>query len=455
MSSLKRRLIANFGATTFGRVVSLVIQIVTVPVMLEHWGARTYGEWILLSTIPSYLAMSDIGFGNVAGNEITMLVASGKRKEALGVFQSSNLLIGSIMLVMAVALGLGIWVLPIQKWLGHGALDPQAGREILTMLGAASLFALQENLLHGLFRCEGKTALGITAKNIVNLGAFLGVMITVILGGNPVSAALVTMVLNMIGTVGLWWLLRVQIPWLHFGTRHATMTDIRRLFWPAISFMSFPATTLMSLQGILLVVGHVFGPVGVVTFSTARTISRTVNQALQVVNISVWPEVSAAFGAGKLLLVRKLHRTSCQLSIIVCLGTTLIAAVFGNHIWKVWTVGKVPTDPVLLNLLLIQMLIGAFWFTSSVVPAATNNHQGIARVMLAAAALSLLLSYPLMNVNSLGLRGAAIALIIGDALTAPYVLHTSLVLVQESLSDFCKSLLEVPALPWRWRGQAR
>ena len=33
------------------------------------------------------------------------------------------------------------------------------------------------------------------------------------------------------------------------------------------------------------------------------------------------------------------------------------------------------TDPVLLNLMLLQMVVSAFWFTSSVVPLSTNQHQ--------------------------------------------------------------------------------
>ena len=83
MTSVKRRIAANLGANTLGRVLGVLIQLISVPVMLSHWGAWIYGEWILLSTMPSYLAMSDIGFGNVAGNEMTMLVSRGKKREAL------------------------------------------------------------------------------------------------------------------------------------------------------------------------------------------------------------------------------------------------------------------------------------------------------------------------------------------------------------------------------------
>ena len=75
MSSVKRRLLASFGANTFGRLITTLIQLISVPVFLQHWGTHMYGEWILLNTIPSYFGLSDIGFGSVAGNEMTVVMA--------------------------------------------------------------------------------------------------------------------------------------------------------------------------------------------------------------------------------------------------------------------------------------------------------------------------------------------------------------------------------------------
>src|ERR1700743_2025654 len=74
--SLKRRLIAGFGANTFSRLSTTLTQIFSVPVFLSHWGVHLYGEWILLNTIPSYLGLTDVGLGSVAGSEMTMLAAA-------------------------------------------------------------------------------------------------------------------------------------------------------------------------------------------------------------------------------------------------------------------------------------------------------------------------------------------------------------------------------------------
>ena len=163
--------------------------------------------------------------------------------------------------------------------------------------------------------------------------------------------------------------------------------------------MSFPLVNALNLQGILVVIGYVMGPIAVVTFNTARTISRSAVQGMNLINNSIWPEMSAAFGMGAMDTARMLHRRACQISLLLCLAITLGVAFLGDWIWRVWTVGKVPTDPVLLNIMLLQMVVSAFWFTSSVVPMATNQHQRMARVMLAATCLALLLAWLLMHVD--------------------------------------------------------
>ena len=263
---------------------------------------------------------------------------------------------------------------------------------------------------------------------------------------SPVGVTILYVVTNAVGVLALWVLLRREVPWICSGCCMRAGAAIRRLTNAALSFMSFPLVNALNLQGILVVVGHIMGPVAVVTFNTARTISRSAAQGMNLINNSVWPEMSAAFGLGDMNLARKLHRRACQFSLVLCLSITVAITLFGNWIWKIWTVGKIPTDPVLLYIFLAQMLVSAFWFTSLVVPMAINKHQAVARIMLAATLLALALAWELMRVPALGLRGAALALTIGDLITALYVLRESLRLLDDNLSAFMSSMLDLSVL---------
>jgi Na+-driven multidrug efflux pump len=71
--------------------------------------------------------------------------------------------------------------------------------------------------------------------------------------------------------------------------------------------------------------------------------------------------------------------------------------------------------------------------------------------MLTATCLALALAWVLMLVPSLGLRGAAIALVAGDLFTAVYVLRESLRLLNDNLGDFTRSMLDLSLLQRLWR----
>jgi len=353
--------------------------------------------------------------------------------------------------VVGVLLIVAAWLLPLGTWLNMHYISATDARLIVLLLGLAVLLGMQETLFQAAFRCVGKYPLGTMAKSLVVLAAFLSTMIGVGLGLSPLPVAALYVSVNAVGVLALWTLLRREVPWIRFGIHHARWSVIRRLTGPALSFMSFPLVNAMNLQGILVVIGYVMGPIAVVTFNTARTISRSAAQGMNLINNSIWPEMSAAFGRGAMGTARMLHRRACQISLLLCLGITFVVALLGDWIWKVWTVGKVPTDPVLLNIMLLQMVISAFWFTSSVVPMATNQHQRMARAMLAATCLALVLAWVLMHVSGLGLRGAAIALAAGDLFTASYVLRESLRLLNDTPGDFMRSMLDLSLLPRVWR----
>ena len=73
----QRRIRRGFAANIAGNGVTVLGQLLTVPVLLSAWGTATYGEWLVLAAIPTYVALSDLSFSRVAGNSMVMLEAQG------------------------------------------------------------------------------------------------------------------------------------------------------------------------------------------------------------------------------------------------------------------------------------------------------------------------------------------------------------------------------------------
>ena len=109
----RNRLFVGFITTWISKLASSIIQFVQIPILFHYWTIQMNGEWMILSAIPSYLSFSNIGFGSVAGNEMTMLMARGEQDAALSVFQSCWWLISLVLGVLGIAMCAALYFLPV------------------------------------------------------------------------------------------------------------------------------------------------------------------------------------------------------------------------------------------------------------------------------------------------------------------------------------------------------
>jgi O-antigen/teichoic acid export membrane protein len=442
--NVRLRLLHAVGATTLGPIVTAVIQVVSVPVFLHFWGPKLYGEWLVLSAIPIYLGFTEFGFGSVAGNDMTMLVARGEKSAALEVFQSVWALTTIVSLSFASIVALGLWTLPIVSWLKLSILSRGEVSAILSVLCVYVLLDMQWNVVAAGFRCDGNYAFGTLFGNIARFCANAASVVAVALHASPLFAALALVIARVVGNaVGQIVLARMS-PWLRYGFRHASIGVIRKLFSPAVAYMALTAGNSFIFQGMTILVSAVLGPIAVVMFTTLRTLTRFAYQMVNVIADSILPELSASFGSGNWPLARKIHRHACQVALALSCVAILFLLIFGGRVYGVWTHHRVAMDHPLFKVLLLEVLANSFWSTSAVVTIACNRHQWQAVIYVAAAALSLPVAYLLMP--RLGLVGAGLSLLFADICMIVYVLPNSLALLHDNLKDFALALLRPPSL---------
>lgn len=443
-STLRSRLVKGFAAQSFAQVINLIIQVISVPLFVHYWGKSLYGEWIELSTVPAYFALSDLGFANAAGNEMTMRVARGDRDGALVVFQSAWVLVTGLSAALTILLLIAVQFLPLGQWLKLTTLSHVEVILVATILIVHFFFDLQTSLLGISYRFDGHFAAGTMIRNTLRLVEFLAGALAICLGGHMVALALATVLTRMVGNLLTILDIRRRSPWLVIGWRHADLATLKRMLPPAITSMGFPLGTALSLQGIVMVVGTLLGPVAVVVFSTSRTLSRFVWQLLNAITSTVWVELSTAFGAGDIALARHLHRWTCQVSIWISIPTCLALLASGGLIFRLWTHGKIPFDPTLFSLLLVVVICNSFWSASYITLLSVNRHQQLALVYTFATGLSLAIGVVLTRL--IGLHGTALALLVIDVFMSSYVVTRSLALVHDTLPAFVKSILTPPFL---------
>jgi O-antigen/teichoic acid export membrane protein len=440
--STKRRLMLGFLTNWVGKLSSTIIQFVQIPVFLHFWSVPLYGEWMIVNSLPAYLSFSNAGFGSVAGNEMTMMVARDDYHGALRVFQSCWWLIALICTATIVMLSGSLYFLSAAHLLKLTTLGESDTKWIIFYLGVSVLLGQLEQLLQSAYRCVGRYSYGTFLKNTFSFLAFGCMTATVALGKGPRTTALVFASINVAITLFFCILVRRDIPWIKYGWEHASFGEIRKLARPAIAFMGFPLGNALSLQGSLLAVGFALGPTQVVVFSTARTVSRVALQLVQMVNFTFEPEMSIAYGARNYPLTRTLLRRACQLALFVAVVIVLIMMTLGPWFLTHWTSGHVPPSRTLLSILLLVVVFYALWSTSATLMTSTNQHQRLATYYIIGTSISCVLCFVFAQIW--GLYGAAASLLISETVMNLYVVPACLRIAHDNLPDFLASLLQYP-----------
>jgi O-antigen/teichoic acid export membrane protein len=437
--SVKKNLLKAFYAESLGKALAIIVQIFNVPILLKFWGVELYGEWLIVSTIPQYLAISDIGFANVAANEMTMLRAKNKKKQINNIFNSALVFTSIVAIIVFTLLLIVLLLVDLKRVFRLQELSAYTINITTILLAVSVLLGLQIQVFQAGLRCDGNYAEGVFIGHILNFVMFFLSIACVYLGGDVVNVATINMMVKIIGLLIVSQYLQLKSPWIQIDLSKASFTTVKYLATPAFTFMLIPLTNALSNQGIISVIAITLTPQSVALFATTRTICNLSFQFLSMIQYTIWAEISTAFGSKNLDLVRKLFRYSSGISFWLAFLSILGLLFSGKFIYELWLDGKILLNNKFFLIMLLGMLAQCFWYTCSVILTATNKHNEMSIFYLVTVSSSLALSY-FLSVR-IGLIGFAIALLISHIFMSIYVTRKSLFVIEYNWVEYFSYVL--------------
>lgn len=424
--SVARRVIRAFGANAYEQLVTVIVQLAGVPVLLHAWGAQQYGEWLMLAALPSYLSLSGLGLSQSASNDMTARVARGDFAGAAQIHKSLFALMWGITAIALILCMAAIAAMPLNTWLHLTHLDAHAVQLVAWCLAAEALVAQPNGVTHSGFRASGQEALHVSVTCTVRLLQHMTVWIAALIGYGPLVAAAAFLLVRVVGTVGLATYLARRHPWLRASAVHFSV--LKGLVRPALANLTVPLGQAVNVQGMVLVVGAVLGPVSVVAFSTARTLTRLTVQVVAAVSNAVEPELARSLGRGDRPMMKKLFlhlvRTSLWLALSVALGLLL----FGPQLLVAWTRGKLVVDTTLFGFLVSCAAASVLWFGAFSAVKSANAHLRASMLYLLSSGAAVAVGYAALRSTQL-LWTAGASLLVVDALMSGYAMQAAVRLI--------------------------
>jgi O-antigen/teichoic acid export membrane protein len=439
---MKLRILRGFGANGIGQALNILISLAQSPLLFACWGAGKTGEWVALSGIPTMLLVSEMGFGNAAGNEMTMLAAQGRHERAGQVFRATWVALTLASAAVCLAAGAAAWLLPLADWMQSSEIVGDEFRWVVLLLLVQVLASQQALLTSGVYRAAERYARGVMLANLRRLLAFLGLAAGVLLGWGPLGAAALSTGLFVAAALfqareGL-----RMAPWARYGMPQDLRGTLSPLVRPALSFAALPMGIAVGMQGLNIAITVLLGPAALATFDVMRRLSRVLVQATSALKEPVQVELSRVLARQELAVARSVHRRLTAVCLWGSLGLAAVMLAAGPFAIRLLSAGQAQVDWPVFALLTLSGVAFSLWSATSSVPMAVNQNQGVTFAFLAVQAGSLAAAALLSPM--LGAVGAAASVAAAEAVMCAAALPISLRILQESPRAFLQGLIQAP-----------
>lgn len=384
-----RRIGWGVVAQAYNQGVTVLLQLVTTPLLIAAWGATEYGNWIVVSALPAYLVLLDLGFSQIAANDMSAKIAHGDHVGARRTFESLVAIFLTVILPILVLCAVLAYALPIERFVKEEAASFHVHRTAVIALIGYVAAAILSSVVSAALRAEGLFSLMITLNTTSRLlEGFAIVAAAKLLDAGIEGAAAAMLVVRMLATAAMIVVLYSRSSLLRLRVEHGELAEARRLLWPSLMYLGFPLGNALSLQGVLIVIGIFLSPVAVTIYATSRTLARLGVNTLGAIN-----HVFVFEYAVRIRDTRRLTRIGLAHFALEAAGTLFFFGFlwfFGGAVYQFWLGGKVAFVRELFLIVVFQSTLEVTWAACITPLIAWNRHTGIAMAYVLGASAAIL-----------------------------------------------------------------
>ncbi len=411
---LATRILGAMSAQMATQGLRIVQQILLIPLFLNAWGIDVYTDWLLINAGVAFVSIFDGGMQPHFSGQLQERLVRGDRA---GYRRAARIAGFNYLLVIAITASFAIasrFVIDWRETLGVSALRPHEFNLTLLLLGANAFITLPFGVAGSLYRANAEYDRGVLV-NFALIAIQLILSLILLLLRQPITVlAMGTISASLFGWIAISIDQRVRYGPLPWGLVVPNAPELRTTVTQCLFFTAQPITTWLTIQGPLLILGHLGIPGATVAFTTARTLVGVSRQVTLQLAYPFGFELSLLMLRGDLIAFARLLESAVR--IIGSIGGMLagLIMVAGLPLSVVWLQGRVTLQPSLIAALAIPVAITAASQVYQLVLLFANRPRPIAGSVMIYAAVGLALAGILAPF--FGAVGVAVGLAIGETI---------------------------------------
>lgn len=408
------RLVKNGSASILDKLAKVCEQLMLVPFFIMYWGIEYYGDWITITTIPTFFALSNLGFGTAVGNTF-ILRYFGEDKKGAATSVKTGLRVMHYGIVIVILLS--ILIIQLIDFFGlfnnlHISSFEAKWSVFFMFAAAASTFYLA--IFEYFYRAVHMAHLAIFSMAVIS---FIKVGVGVICLYMNFDALKYSFTLFIVTIIS-------NIFYIHIGIRKLKFKEYKDaifkkeeavfLFKKGFGYFLNPLWQAIYYQGTTFIVRITLGPVAVVLFNTLRTLVNSSSQVFNIVVTAIFPEFQLAVGENDKEKSKKLYSLIIIINFILSILAIIFLLTLGEGLYSWWTHNKIHVPELVWILMIVRIVFYALWFSFSFVFQANNNPYPLTITGFFVSIVSVFITW--IGSISFGVVGAAMGMLVFDIL---------------------------------------
>lgn len=421
-------------ASGFGFGVQLLNQILMIPFFLTIWGVKEYGDWILLTTIAGMFTMTDAGLSSVTQNQFVIEYAQKKENTCRSLLTNNLLLISIVAFFSLISCCIFVFCFDIRRELGLHVVDTLTAQCVFLIMTTNIFVKMMGSVIDSIFRANSQMHKSILIGQINTILNLAAIIIGLTILHSMIMIACLSFLADASILIYKYHYTQKIFPYFpkwEYIDKHL----FKKLLLPSISFMSYPISNAIIIQGFTLLVNKFIGAEAMVAYNTIRTLTSFVKKIVSMIQVSVWPEYSIAYGKGDINRMRELHRRAFSIAFPLTIISCSFIMIFGEYIYKIWTNGKIEFNFALALAFCLLTIARNIWDTSNVVMVATNKHMRFSIYYLLSSVAALFISVVAIQLYN-NVTIFVYSQLIIDIILCYYVIKAAMQLTDDNVISF-------------------
>lgn len=407
-TSIEERLAKTSIATWICTFITMLIQLISVPICLRFWGTNLYGEWLAVFAAFTLMRTIDYGYTMYIGNEINILyhINNSKLRLSLASAVWGILFLGVVQILILIILYLCHNMGLIMGGHNNDYYNYEIFLSLLIMSICWICSASYIGIVHRILNPLGMLYQSTWMMMWLQVAEFFVIILAALFKMSILSTAVLFSIANIFfyifSAVYVKSLLPQYFPWWRNGQIHIGLINVLK---------SIPLTlgwgvTQGGSSALVILISAFLTPASVPIFTTLRTISNSWVTLTNSFTTPMLPEAVRFHSSGqwqKLIFMNNVHWV--LISIILNLSILIIFPFIGS-IFKIWTANHLFFNQPLLSLLLAAIVISSMSAFMSTFLSGINTSGYIILSSVLRGGISLLLSWillPIYGILSLGI----------------------------------------------------